>query len=173
MTKASVIIGSYNQKNVLNKVLDSFNDQAIPGTDFEVIVADSTSNDGTQEFLKSYKPKYKFKYIILENKGKAAARNAGVWAASSDIIIITDSDMVAEKNFVEAHVNAHKKIGRPACFEGLTYNMSKLTWPIDPMVLSPYIKRDYKNLAKLGYWFLLTGNLSFPKSIFVTENGFD
>ena len=38
-------------------------------------------------------------------------------------------------------------------------------------ILSPYIKRNYKNKKKLGWFYFLTGNISFPKALYLREGG--
>ncbi|MFC1770794.1 glycosyltransferase [Candidatus Margulisiibacteriota bacterium] len=168
----SVILGSFNQKEVLVKVIDSFANQTMPADEYELVVVDSSSSDGSDKLLASFKPSCHFQYQVCENKGKTAARNKAIELAKSDIILITDADMIADKNLVKTHYLAHKNADKPTCFEGLTYNLTKLEWPTDRNNLSPYIKRNYRLNAKLGWWYFLTGNISLPKKVFFDANGF-
>lgn len=170
--KISIVLGSYNQLDVIKRVLVSFETQGIEEA-FEVIVVDSSSNDGSQAFLKSYSPRYLFRPIIQDNKGKAAARNTGVKAASADLILITDSDMIAHPDLLQTHIDAHDKSPTASCFEGRTFNLTELHWPPDDAKLYPYITKAYQKGDKLGWFYFLTGNLSFPKSVFEAEGGFD
>jgi GT2 family glycosyltransferase len=169
----SVVFGSFNQVEVLKLVLLEFENQTLAPECFEVIVVDSTSSDGSQEFLRNYSPNYKFKFFIQENQGKAAARNKGVKEASSDLILITDADMIPHKDLLKTHFETHSRFSQPVCFEGLTYNLKKLEWPTSKANTQPYITRDYKNMKKLGWFYFLTGNISFPKKLFLAEDGFD
>ena len=171
--KLSVILGSFNQKEVLQKVLEAFNAQTLAPEDYEIIVVDSSSTDGTAELLSTFKMTCHHNFIIQENKGKTAARNRGVSEAKAPLIMITDSDMIAHPDLLKTHVDAHAASKTPACFEGVTMDMSELHWPIDQSKLSPYIKEDIKDGKKLGWWYFLTGNVSFPRAIFDAENGFD
>ena len=146
--KISVVMGSYNQRDTLAKVLEAYNNQIFEG-DFEVIVVDSTSSDGTKEMLEQFKASFLFHPIIAENKGKAAARNRGVTEAKSDIIIITDSDMIPDTHFIKAHFDAH--MAQPGkCFEGAAYNLPNYTLPPDPKSLIPQIGRHEDKQVKLG-----------------------
>jgi len=168
----SVVLGTYNQKEILKRVLDAYQEQTI-GNNFEVIVVDSSSTDGTAELLKTYSAKFSFKPIIQANKGKANARNRGVKEAASDLIIITDSDMIADPGFIKAHVDAHQDAEeKPLCFEGVTYDMAHLHWPPEKEFIHPYIKPNYPDRKKLGFYYFLTGNISFPKSVFEEAGGF-
>lgn len=170
--KISVVIGAYNQLDPLTKVLNSFRFQNLSKEEFEVVLVDSSSTDGTADFLKSFDAGYTFRYIIQENLGKVGARNRGVQEARGQYIFITDADMIAHKELLSQHVLAQERSLEPSCFEGLTYNMTSLKWPADPETLSPYIERKYRSGAALGWYYFLTGNISFPKSLFESENGF-
>ncbi|MBG91270.1 MAG: hypothetical protein CL521_05580 [Actinobacteria bacterium] len=170
--RISVVIGTYNQCDVIKKVLLEYNQQSLDKAQFEVIVVDSMSTDGTEEMINSGDWAHQLVYIRQENTGKAMARNRGVKAAKGRYIIISDADMIPHPEFVKTHLNAHLAQIEPLCFEGLTYDMSKLHWPINPALLTPYIKRNYQQGASLGWFYFLTGNISFPKTLFEKEGGF-
>jgi len=169
----SVVIGTYNQRDVLEKVMNSFNEQNLDPSTYELIIVDSSSTDGTDELLNSFKAKCLYTPIIQENQGKTGARNKGVEEAKSDTIMITDADMIAHPDLLKTHVEAHKQAKVPTCFEGITYNLHKLEWPTQKSNLYPYITRPPKNKSKLGWWYFLTGNISFSKELFYEAGGFD
>lgn len=169
----SIIIGTYNQRDTLKKILESFNTQTAPRGSFELIVVDSSSNDGTDAMLQSFHATYPFRFFIQENLGKAGARNRGVSEAQGSIIMITDADMIADPDLVKTHLEAHQTSTKPSCFEGVTMNMYILEWPTSPTNLYPYISRPLPDGASLGWYYFLTGNISFPRSIFEENGGFD
>ena len=169
----SIVLGTFNQVETLKKVLAEYENQTLDKRLFEVIVIDSSSNDGSKEFYETYSPNFNFKYLIQENNGKAAARNKGVEIATGKYIIITDADMIPNQNFIQTHLEAQKKTINETCFEGQTLNMEKLEWPTSDQNITPYIQRKIKNLAKLGWFYFLTGNISFPKSLFIKNSGFN
>ena len=169
--KISVIIGCYNQKEALQKVLSGFVLQTVP--DFEVIVVDSSSSDGTDRLLEGWKPPYGFRYLIQENSGKTGARNRAASMALAPLLLITDADMIPDPRLIETHVSAHEKAKLPTCFEGSTWNMHLLSWPSEPENLYPYIRERLKPGARLGWHYFLTGNLSLPTALFRRFHGFD
>jgi len=173
VSQLSIVIGTYNQRDVLKKILESFNTQTAKKGSFELIVVDSTSSDGTRNMLETFEAHYPFRFIIQENRGKAAARNRGVAAATGSIIMITDADMIAHPDLVKTHLQAHAEAKVPTCFEGVTMNMHRLEWPTTSHNLYPYISRNLKDGSRLGWYYFLTGNISFPKAVFDSENGFD
>ena len=171
--KISVVIGTYNQSEVLQKVLPEYENQLCDKNDYEVILVDSSSSDSTHQFLQSFKPTFNFKYLIQENKGKASARNEGAKLAYGQYLIVTDADMIPSPTFVSAHLQAHIDAKQECCFEGLAWNMSKLEWPIKQAQLTPQVGTFPKNMSKLGWYYFLTGNLSLSKNLFFKNNGFD
>ncbi|RAP38254.1 hypothetical protein DID80_02905 [Candidatus Marinamargulisbacteria bacterium SCGC AAA071-K20] len=167
----SVVIGTYNQSDILKLILESFNTQSLEKDKYEVIVVDSRSTDSTEEMMKNFKAVFNFRYFIQDNTGKTGARNRGVDESSSDLIFITDADMIAHKNLLKEHVQAHNSTSIETCFEGQTFNLDRLEWPAREDILSPYIQRNYTDKAKLGWYYFLTGNISFPKALYLREGG--
>jgi len=86
--KFSVIIAVYNGELTIARAIQSVLDQSYPA--HEIIVVDDGSNDGTAEQVKSFAGVVK--YIHQQNSGVAAARNAGVEAASGDWLAFLDAD---------------------------------------------------------------------------------
>ncbi|MCM8711260.1 glycosyltransferase [Clostridium sp. SYSU_GA19001] len=110
MTKieASIIIPSFNRKDLLELSLYSFNKQDFMFDKFEVIIIDDGSNDGTADMVKSLNMNFPIKLIINEkNHGAAFCRNQGLKIARGNIIIFSDSDLIVPPNFVSGHVNYH------------------------------------------------------------------
>ncbi|RAP27344.1 hypothetical protein DID74_00605 [Candidatus Marinamargulisbacteria bacterium SCGC AG-333-B06] len=169
----SIIIGSYNQCETLKKVLPFYEDVDTSYDLFEVIIIDSSSTDGTQDFLHTYKPRFNLIYKIQENQGKAVARNKAAKLASGEILLITDSDMIPDKNFIQGHIDAHEEARNECCFQGLAWNLASLELPINHDHKTPQVGTFPKHMTKLGWFYFLTGNISLPKSLFDKENGFN
>ena len=163
--KVSVVIGTYNQCEKLEKVLDGFNEQTLPFSDFEVLVVDSTSDDGTHDMFDRFEAKFNFRPIIQKNAGKTGARNRGIQDSTAPLILITDADIIPHPKLLETHLDAHKNAKEPCTFEGLTYNMDRYEWPAPKEILHPYIREKLKDGQKIGWWYFLTGNLSFSRSL--------
>ncbi len=89
MTKVSVIIPTYNRKDYLKEALDSVLRQSFK--DFEIIVIDDGSNDGTSELIQEEYGS-SIRYYWQENQGESAARNRGLEIAQGEYIAFLDSD---------------------------------------------------------------------------------
>lgn len=106
--KVSLIVPAYNSRERLQYNLIALNCQDFPFTEFEVIVVDNGSKDNTSAMVSSFKANYPLHLIKLErNMSLAFARNRAIEKATGDILIFHDSDMLAPKDFVRKHVEAH------------------------------------------------------------------
>jgi len=99
--KVSVIIPTYNEEDVISKCLESLNKQTY--TDFEVIVVDDGSSDGTSLKLRATSDKLDFRLTVMEQKheGAGAGRNLGAKQAEGEILVFVDSDMTFDKHFLK------------------------------------------------------------------------
>jgi lipopolysaccharide/colanic/teichoic acid biosynthesis glycosyltransferase/GT2 family glycosyltransferase len=86
----SVIVPAFNAGEVLPACLAALQAQSLPPEDYEVIVVDDGSTDGTFA-LAAGAP---VRAIQVPHGGPAAARNAGVQAARGSLLAFTDSDCV-------------------------------------------------------------------------------
>jgi glycosyltransferase involved in cell wall biosynthesis len=84
----SVIIPTYNRASVLARAVDSVLAQTCPPD--EIIVVDDGSTDHTGDVLAAYGRR--LSVIRQDNGGVSRARNAGIRAASGDLIALLDSD---------------------------------------------------------------------------------
>lgn len=83
----SIIIPAYNAEAYLSRCLNSIFSQDF--RDYEVIVIDDGSTDGTAALLKQYP---QVKVIGQNNQGMASARNRGLESALGEYILFVDSD---------------------------------------------------------------------------------
>jgi len=84
----SVVMPTYNRRNYIRESLDSVLAQDF--SDYEVIVVDDGSTDGTEEEVRPYEGR--IRYIRQENRGAGAARNVGIRKARGKYIAFMDSD---------------------------------------------------------------------------------
>ncbi len=90
-TVLSVIIPTYNCETYLDECLGSVLGQ-LPA-DYELIVVDDGSTDGTVSKLASYNGKYNnLRFVCCEHKGASGARNTGLEMAKGKHITFVDCD---------------------------------------------------------------------------------
>ncbi len=106
----SLVIPTYNRKPILEKCLKALEAQSLSDsvvTDYEIVLVDDGSTDGTLEWLSTHKDEFPHvRTFEQEHMGPAAARNLGVEKAKGDTIIFIDSDLVVTEVFLQAHADA-------------------------------------------------------------------
>ena len=101
MPKVSVIIPTYNRLPMLKEAVDSVLDQDFE--DFELIVVDDGSTDGTIAEIKRYGGRVRL-LQHSENRGVSAARNKGILHAKGKYIAFLDSDDLWVKDKLKIQV---------------------------------------------------------------------
>ncbi len=112
MSEASVIIATRDRSQRLRDCLRCLTAQSAQGR-FEIIVIDNGSTDDTPSVIEDF-AKHDVRRIFVGQPNRAKARNVGVAAASSRIIIFCDDDTLAPEHYVGAHIEAHGLSGRYA-----------------------------------------------------------
>ncbi len=98
--KISIIIPIFNEKLVVERCIDSLEDQTL--SDFEIIIVDDGSKDGTLEILKRLKRSLpNLRFIKQNHLGAGAARNAGAKLSKGEILVFVDADMTFDKEFLK------------------------------------------------------------------------
>ena len=91
--KLSIIVPVYNVEAFLSKCVDSLLAQDLPKEDYEVILVDDGSTDGSGALCDTLAAEHgNIRVIHQQNHGLSGARNAGIPAASGDYILFVDSD---------------------------------------------------------------------------------
>ncbi|KFC24578.1 glycosyltransferase family 2 protein [Chryseobacterium sp. FH1] len=88
--KISIIISVYNLEQYISHCLDSLIGQDFD--DYEIVIVNDGSTDGSEEICKKYLSSTKVKYYSKSNGGASSARNFGLQKAIGDYIIFMDGD---------------------------------------------------------------------------------
>ncbi|MCP4421094.1 MAG: glycosyltransferase family 2 protein, partial [Chloroflexi bacterium] len=97
MPKASIIIPHLNGKQHLDDCLGSLRRQSC--SDFEVLLVDNGSTDGTQVYVRDHFPEVQL-IELGSNRGFTGACNAGWEAAKGNIIILPNNDTEVDPNWL-------------------------------------------------------------------------
>jgi glycosyltransferase involved in cell wall biosynthesis len=102
----TVITPTYNRQPILAKCLTALEQQKL-AADYELLVIDDGSSDGTVEWLASNQATFPHVRVVQQaHAGITAARNLGVKEAKGDVIVFVDSDVVVIESFLEIHATA-------------------------------------------------------------------
>ncbi len=99
MSSISIIIPNYNGSEYIRDCLDSLKEQDY--SDFEIIVVDNDSGDGSADIVEKEYPEVIVKRLP-ENFGFSRAVNEGLKISAADYVILLNSDTRADKSFVRS-----------------------------------------------------------------------
>ena len=161
----SIVIPTYNEAGYIETLLESIQSQEFD--DYEIIVCDGGSTDGTIEILEEYD----VKIFEDDGDGPGAARNKGGEKASGDTILFLDADvkLVDEKVFSRVEEALEK--------EGVVAGTS--SWiPFDGGFRGKFLLGLGSTMLKLvnmtGLGKVAVGNFLFvEKKVFDAVDGFD
>lgn len=98
MPRVSVIVPVYNGEDTIAECVDSILAQSFPRADFELLLIDNASSDGTRAILEKNRDRA---VILYESKrGPSAARNCGLRNATGEVVAFTDADCVVHRDWL-------------------------------------------------------------------------
>jgi glycosyltransferase involved in cell wall biosynthesis len=118
--KFTILTATYNRAYILPKLYASLCDQTF--REFEWVIVDDGSCDGTKELVASWKPFFEIRYVWQPNRGKHTALNRGVPMAKGELIYAIDSDDYLLPDALEILNRRWNEIPEPrrlACLTGL------------------------------------------------------
>lgn len=119
--KISVIVPIYNVEEYLEECLDSVVAQTF--SDWEMILVDDGSTDGSGEIAEKYAQKYDNIFVIHQaNEGLSAARNTGLNVAKGEYVYFLDSDdYILDSTLQIVYETAKKNCAELVIFNGINF----------------------------------------------------
>ncbi|MGH9453630.1 MAG: glycosyltransferase, partial [Terriglobia bacterium] len=174
----SVVIPTCNRRATLSDCLSALDRQQLSADQFEVIVVDDGSTDGTEEFCAGVKTPFPLQYLRQENAGTGAARRRGIEQAQGEYLLLMNDDTIASPDLLSRHRAVHRqerrsKVAVLGNFEyppaararALTYYLSvrPFLFPMMHMKAGRYSDP----------MFFVTCNLSVPRKAVLEAGSFD
>jgi len=167
-SKISVILPTFNgaSRGYLKEAIESVLLQTYP--DFELIIINDGSTDNTDGLCRKYADKPCVRYISQENKGLAAARNAGIKHSKGEYICLLDDDDLWLKDKLQQQIGFFMDSNDASL--GMVYCAAEL---IDDN--GNIFNVRYKDIGDDAYRkLLLEGNIiSCPSSVMIKRDVLD
>ena len=169
----SVVVPLYNKVQSISRALDSILSQTVK--DFEVIVVNDGSTDGSDRVVESYSDP-RVILISQTNQGVSVARNNGILSAHSDIIAFLDADDQWDSNFLETIMDLHKKWPSAGLY-GAAYRVittgGKVYNRICSQFQEPSLVENYFFVKNKVRWMLIsTSGMAISRQAFIDAGGF-
>lgn len=172
--RISVVIPTYNRATHLRRTLEALAEQDLAPHEFEVIVTDDGSKDGTPFVLAGAFP-YRLVALKQQNSGPAAARNAAVRAASADIILFIDDDVIPARDLLSRHLRLQDQA--PGVVIGRMAHPTNLRLTVWAEWETRMLEKQYADMVA-GRWAptyrqFYTANASVPRQVLLDAGLFD
>ncbi len=115
--RVSIVIANWNTKDLIRQCIESIFNSVQPGFNYELIVIDNASTDGSLEYLSSLGGKITL-ISNSKNLGYAKACNQGMRAAKGKFILLLGSDTIMQKGTVDecaGFLESHPEAGAVGC----------------------------------------------------------
>jgi glycosyltransferase involved in cell wall biosynthesis len=164
--RISVVVPTYNRLDTLQRVIPSLLAQDLRADEYEIIVADSHSDDGTREYLaQASEAAPRLRHAPGPYTGRAGARNAGIVAARAPIVLFTDADIIASPDLLSRHLARHDRPGGARAVVGLEVQVDSYDDYLRKSA-TPALRRELhpRRRKELDWLYFLTGNASVPRA---------
>lgn len=164
----SVIIGSYNNADVIRETIDSFITQTY--RNLEIILVDDGSTDDTLKIMNEYKQKdSRVKVFHHDNSGASATRELGYINSTGDYIFLSDADDTWDPNTLNY---IYQLMIRKKSIDAVFTSYRE---EYDYDIISTYKWEEHENENTLGKPTILTGRelaINFYKNNGIRIGGF-
>lgn len=174
--RISIIIPTYNRAEVILRSLQTWASQTCAADDFELIIVDNNSSDGSDAIIKDFiKDKPNFRYVLETQKGSTYARHAGAALAKADILMFCDDDGLFNPFCLEEILKVFDANSQVSAVTGKIV----IEWDkTPPEWIEPYEfmlgKLDYGDEIQYNTSFYLNGGiLAIKKQVFEDLGGFN
>ena len=173
--QVSVVIATHNRRHLLAHTLPSILEQEYPATDYEIVLVDDGSTDGTTDYLRALRTQCGLEVIRQEKQGPAAARNAGIAAAGGDLVLFLDDDIRCDAGLVREHMEGHR------AEQGVLVHGAIFLAPESPTTLAAWSTGEWyrsynaevEAAGELRLKMFLNANSSLSTAILRDFGGFD
>jgi glycosyltransferase involved in cell wall biosynthesis len=107
--RVAVLISTHQRQHYLTELLRTLEQQELPKNQFEVVIVDDGSTDGTWDILSGAAAETEMRLLVLRhapNRGPAAARNEAAACARAPLIAFTDDDCLPTPAWLPAMLDA-------------------------------------------------------------------
>jgi len=168
----SVVVPTLNRCDTLAHVLPTLAEQTLPADAFEILLCDAGSTDGTFDLLARLGLP-NLRLLACDGLARGPSRNVGIQCARGELVLFNDADILADRELIERHVQAHARhrgsavVGCEVRVDSLDEYHAVRADPRRRRTLHPAWKR------RLSWLFFVTGNASVAREALIRVGMFD
>ena len=177
--RLSVIIPTHNRRERIHRCLDALEQQTLPAQNFEVVIIDDGSTDGTAEGVEGRSTSFALTVLRQSNRGPGAARNRALERPTAPLLLVINDDTLLAEDALARHLAFHEQqpTGSRKILLGNfrilpAYTADLFTSAVDSTTfMFPFCRLTTRTL--LDYSYFITCNTSLPRVAFDDAGFFD
>jgi glycosyltransferase involved in cell wall biosynthesis len=161
--RVTVAICTWNRAELLDQTLQQMQRLRIPDrVDWELLVVNNNCTDKTDEVIGCHAGTLPLQRLLERKQGHSHARNCAVAAATGELLLWTDDDVLVDSEWLAAYVDAAQRQPEVTLFGG----------PIEPWFERTPPRWVMENLGALDGPFVIRGASALEKAIGVQNPPF-
>lgn len=177
MINISVVIPTYNRKDIILRTINGLYKQTYPKEKFEIVIVDDGSTDDTDKAIADFSREHPLPRMIYVKqdpgkKGPAAANNLGIKTATGTYILMINSDIFPDKRLIEEHMISQIAAQNPEPLQKIM---------VQGRVINTSSMEDFTKGHKgysggysdISFGYFITWNLSIKKQYLMDGGLFD
>jgi GT2 family glycosyltransferase len=169
----SIVVASHNRCETLLEFLRQLSNQVIPeGLDWEVLIVDNASSDGTRAMVTplTEKDPQRFRYFFERQACKSLALNHGIGQAKGEVLVFTDDDCVPDPHWLASFAHEFSSDPSMAVVGGRVELFNQEHRPVS-IRTSP--KRSMVSTVEDLFSLFIGCNMAIHKRVFSAGEAFD
>ncbi len=160
MTTSVIIITRNRAKSLVNCLRSIEKQSVLPS---EVIIIDNASVDETKEVVEKFSKTLNLRYLYQPIVSISISRNAGIALAKGDVLLITDDDCVATRNWIKNTIASHLKHPHAVAIQGRVISIPKESLYSLILQKQREVRITMSRVTPSGILYLGTDNASIKK----------
>ena len=96
----SVLLATHNGADTIDRTLAAMSELDMPAGGWKLVVVNNASTDDTESLVLKWRDRLPLEYIVEPRLGKSTAMNTAFGHAQGDFIIMTDDDVLPDRNWL-------------------------------------------------------------------------
>jgi glycosyltransferase involved in cell wall biosynthesis/GT2 family glycosyltransferase len=172
----SVVIPTRNRRASLLRTLRALANQTLSKNEYEVVVVNDGSTDGTDEAVAGFAAPFAVRTVPSHGRGRAAACNAGARAARGTLLVLLDDDMEPGEAFLESHLREQVYGSRRGVIGAVPVSLGASETPVVRYIgekFNRHLEKLERSDYRVTFRDFYSGNFSIPRDLFLQVGGFD
>lgn len=173
----SVLLATHNGADTIERTLTAMSRLDPPAGGWKLVVVNNASTDATGALVRKWRDRLPLEYLIEPRLGKAKAINTALAHAEGDLIVMTDDDVLPDKNWLTELRRVSDRFPQCAIFGGAImpeFDKFPTPWPMPtPWLTVLYAQTPEYAEGEIEPRDVSGANMMIRKSVYEAGHRFD